>query len=67
MYTINEKEKENNQQIQEKALKRQGGHVFCPKPKNMYIRCQNTQKTKGIKKEKKGLKSEMHTKCLEKV
>jgi hypothetical protein len=36
MYTINEKEKEN-QQIKGKAPKRQGCHAFCPKPKNMYI------------------------------
>jgi hypothetical protein len=33
MYTINEKRKEKNQQIQEKAPKRQGGHFFAPNPK----------------------------------
>jgi hypothetical protein len=41
------------------------------KPCHMYIRCQNTQKTRGIKKrkkqQKKKLKSEMHIKCPEKV
>jgi hypothetical protein len=44
------------------------------KPCHMYIRCQNTQQTRGIKKKKKTakktkkrLESEMHTKYPEKV
>jgi hypothetical protein len=34
MYTIDEKK---NQQIKGKYPRKQGGHAFCPKPKNMYI------------------------------
>jgi hypothetical protein len=59
-------------QYKEKTNQLTNNNKEWDKPCHMYIRCQNTQKTKGYKKggknsKKKRLKSGMHTKCLKKV
>jgi hypothetical protein len=58
MYTIDEKNLKNNQQIKGKAPKRQGGHASCPKPKNMYT-CTQYKKKKSTNKQKQGMRQTM--------